>query len=490
MSLTNQLDPVAQRALSASTLLPFEKKSGGVRPIAIGETLRCIAAKVALHQVRPAIRSHLEPNQFALSLAGTEKVAHAGQVAVEQGQFVAELDVSNAFNSVALEDVRAALTEHCPCLLGYFESFYRKSSALLLGGGGATSCCFSAEEEVAQGDPLGPALFCLAYQSTLEATAKSSSVSVVAYADDVFIMSPSASEISTATKTFEKAAFNSNLKMNRNKSLLYAPPGVEFDAEPPLPVSTQGLNVAGCPIGSTSFVNSELETRHKQIDGELQKLGTTLNDDLHSLFFLVTYCLTAKAQHLLRLLPPSATKAFAQELDNRFYSFMGTYFELPMTHNEQIRRQLSLPLSHGGCHVQSMEHAHKVAFYSSLVQTGKAVGKALASNEGSPPEVPPLFTNAIQDALSHISSFAVVSELSLTAADPKQLCNSDKAFIQRSLMAKKHTAEYNALYDHIGNRDLSHKVPLRRGRASSGVDGGIFPRSYTTPAGTSECCIG
>ena len=66
-------DSFADLLLSAR-LLPFKKKDNGVRPIAVGEVLRRLVAKVAFRQVLPKAQEILPPSQVGVGVK--DAVAH------------------------------------------------------------------------------------------------------------------------------------------------------------------------------------------------------------------------------------------------------------------------------------------------------------------------------------------------------------------------------------------------------------------------------
>ena len=95
----------AELFLSAR-LLPFKKKDAGVRPIAVGEVLSRLGAKVALHQIMPVIQEKMPPLQ--LGVAVSDSVAHlthavrcAHQLCLENSSAgILQVDISNAFNTI------------------------------------------------------------------------------------------------------------------------------------------------------------------------------------------------------------------------------------------------------------------------------------------------------------------------------------------------------------------------------------------------------
>ena len=85
-----------------ANLIALRKKEGGVRPIAIGQTLRRLVAKCAGFRVVGAISTTLAPQQLGYGIPlGSEAAARAARCYLENmspGQAVIKLDFKNAFN--------------------------------------------------------------------------------------------------------------------------------------------------------------------------------------------------------------------------------------------------------------------------------------------------------------------------------------------------------------------------------------------------------
>ena len=143
-----------------ASLVALQKKSGGVRPIAVGCTLRRLVAKVAGFMVVEDMAALLAPRQLGYGVkGGAEAAVHAARKFLSNMDpdcaFV-KLDFRNAFNCIRRDCMLQAVCYLAPTIYPFVHSLYSAPSLLRWGD----KSIFSAEG-VQQGDPLGPQLFCL-----------------------------------------------------------------------------------------------------------------------------------------------------------------------------------------------------------------------------------------------------------------------------------------------------------------------------------------
>ena len=86
-------------------LTALNKKRGGIRPIAVGCTLRQLAAKVAVFRVRDEMLALLAPCQLGYEVkggGGAEAAVHAARLYVQnlQANCILKLDFRNACNTL------------------------------------------------------------------------------------------------------------------------------------------------------------------------------------------------------------------------------------------------------------------------------------------------------------------------------------------------------------------------------------------------------
>ena len=142
-----------------ANLIALQKKDGGVRPIAVGCTLRRLVAKVAGGKVMDAMGSLLAPRQLGYGVkGGAEATVHAARTYLhssDPSNALLKLDFKNAFNSIRRDKMLEAVQRLAPQLICFVYSAYSSPSSLFSG-----DKVIQSAEDVQQGDPLGPLLFC------------------------------------------------------------------------------------------------------------------------------------------------------------------------------------------------------------------------------------------------------------------------------------------------------------------------------------------
>ena len=158
--LNGKCHPAVTPILFGGNLVALEKKTGDVRPIAIGYTLRRIAAKCANSFATAKLKDYFSPIQLGVGVkGGCEAAIHATRrfLAISQEDtIVAKLDFFNALNSLHRDTMSKATFEKVPEIYKFFHLAYNSSSILKY-----NNLQILSQEGPKQGDPLGAFLFCL-----------------------------------------------------------------------------------------------------------------------------------------------------------------------------------------------------------------------------------------------------------------------------------------------------------------------------------------
>ena len=158
--LEGKTPPAIRPIFFGANLIALTKKSGGIRPIAMGFTIRRLASKCACLYSLESIPQLLFPYQLGFGVpGGAEAAIHAARIYLNHlplQKALLKIDFKNAFNSIRRDKVLEAVEVHIPELLPFVHSVYSAPSTLMWEGDQILS-----SEGVQQGDPLGPMLFCL-----------------------------------------------------------------------------------------------------------------------------------------------------------------------------------------------------------------------------------------------------------------------------------------------------------------------------------------
>ena len=156
--LEGRTPPSIRPAFFGASLIALEKKGGGIRPIAVGSTLRRLVAKAASAIMKTKMSALLAPTQLGFGIkGGVDAAIHAARYYLHHltpHHAVVKLDFRNAFNSVRRDKMLNAVLDLAPELFHFVFSVYSSPSNLYWG-----DKIIHSEEGVQQGDPLGPLLF-------------------------------------------------------------------------------------------------------------------------------------------------------------------------------------------------------------------------------------------------------------------------------------------------------------------------------------------
>lgn len=212
--------PKAYRAIIfGARLVPLVKKDKAIRPIAAGEAIRRVGAKIMAKRLAEKFRKVLIlVGQIGVAVgSGLEALASwARQAAriIRRGESIAKVDFKNAFNAFYRCAMTDAVLKHMPELALYVDAAYSEPSLLFVG-----THTISSESGVQQGDPLGPVLFSLAALHCIELPEEIRSHLRGSgwYLDDGLFVGPSAYVHAALSHVKNKAA-EIGLEMNVSKT--------------------------------------------------------------------------------------------------------------------------------------------------------------------------------------------------------------------------------------------------------------------------------
>ena len=113
------------------------KKDGGIRPFAVGSTIRRLSVKMGSKSVVRALGEELRPVQLGVSTSGgCEAAAHAARPYVRDcrhRRVLLKIDMRNAFNSLRRDSFLSAARVRTPGLYNLLWQAYSSHTSLFFG---------------------------------------------------------------------------------------------------------------------------------------------------------------------------------------------------------------------------------------------------------------------------------------------------------------------------------------------------------------------
>ena len=368
------IPPCLRPYFFSANLFALGKKDGGVRPIAVGNTLRRLVSKCAGITEKTNRKTRYGHLQLGYGCnKGAEAAAHAVRTLVStdlpEDFVIVKIDFRNAFNSFSREKLLDTVEVKSPAIYNYSALAYATPSYLFFG-----SFVIMSEVGVQQGDPEGPPLFSDLIMDIID---RLSSLLNFWYLDDGNLGDRAGVALADLSKKIEAAA-NLGLELNSSKCELVflGCPDDDLKASilsdfnricPKIEVTDlKDLVILGAPIGE--------EARRTLLTGEKQKLDNMCdfleNVDGHHALFLLRNCLSLpKLLYFLRTACCFKEEDLLREYDKLVVSALSRCANVRLDANSQL--QSLLPSSSGGLGLTSAFHLALPAFLASAIGFGR-----------------------------------------------------------------------------------------------------------------------
>ena len=370
-----------------ASLIPLKKKDGGIRPIAIGQTLHRLAAKCASFRATGSMSALLAPHQLGVGIPlGCEAAAHAAHIFLHDmvtGNVLLKLDFSNAFNTLRRDKMLSAVKDVAPNLFRFVYSAYARPSSLYCG-----NHVISSAEGVQQGDPLGPLLFCLTIHPIVS---RLKSCFTVFYLDDVSLGGP-VQDVLSDLRLVEEEAAKLGLQLNYSKlELICDDPSSRDEMLLEAPslrcVSCAQATLLGTPIGDITSVDDSVQEKVEV----LKRMGERLTSlQSHDALTLLRHSFAIpKILYVLRTAPcflSSHLQSFDESLRDILMSIVNVHLD------DVSWLQASLPVRVGGIGIRRATQLAPSAYLASAAGCSDLVHQIL------PPSPSPVSPNPLLEA--------------------------------------------------------------------------------------------
>ena len=135
--LRGEVPGLAQAAFFGAALTALRKPDGGIRPIAVGNTFRRLATKLALKPLSTELGQQLRPTQLGYGTrGGCEAAAHSTRQfsqELSKDSAIIKIDMRNAFNSIRRDHFLREVRERAPTLFPLLWQAYSKPTPLFYG---------------------------------------------------------------------------------------------------------------------------------------------------------------------------------------------------------------------------------------------------------------------------------------------------------------------------------------------------------------------
>ena len=354
-------------------LIALNKKSGGIRPIAVGLTLRRLASKCANAHAVSRLAAYFRPVQLGVGTpGGCEAAVHAARRFLEtmpQDHVLVKLDFTNAFNCLHRPDMLQSIVDRVPELFPFCHAAYANSSVLYYG-----QYIIMSQEGPQQGDPLGPLLFCNSIHPLLISL---SSALRLGYVDDV-TLGGSQETVARDVQTVMKVGHDLGLDINPTKCELITHDGCVV-TDPTLlsfqPASVGDAELLGAPLFPGTVLDKVWSRRCDDLARAVDRLALIGAQD--ALILLRASFSAPKVLYLMRC-SPSAENHGLQVFDDLLRSAVSKITNSELSDIQWL--QASMPIKLGGLGVRRVTSLAIPAFLASAASTLPLQDHILASS--------------------------------------------------------------------------------------------------------------
>lgn len=359
----------APNKLYTSRLICIKKKPKGIRPICVEEILIKIVNKIVNTSITPHILENIDEAQTCLNgsnaqMNAVEKLKSHIECK-DKNKYLTQIDMTNAFGRVRHKIIIKELRKikEIRRLADYIEVFLKRARIKYEDENGKIKKR-KIIRGVPQGDPLSMGLFALALNRVIRKMKKEISedieYDIVAYADDIILITDSKESMQTLMEIFIKEANKIGLIMNEEKTKRYKTRGQDDDEY--ISLDSTAMEYLGIPLSNDNnkiieFVKEFLETIYTCAD----KLWNCKNLSIQARYHIYQVCILSKVIYMFRGVDVGNN---ILSFSNKLETLYDDIFKLP----KDIMR---LPVTLGGMGLLYLDDIRQISRLSYLVECGK-----------------------------------------------------------------------------------------------------------------------
>jgi hypothetical protein len=348
---------------ASARLIPLIKKNGGIRPLAVGDTLRRLACKLALTLIKVDIPAVFHPHQYGVGLPnGAETIIHSVASAMENladDENILQIDFSNAFNLVSRDEFINLINVHFPALSNLVNFLYTTQALLTVGYNDHILSCSGVQ----QGCPLAPLLFALVLRKLTMLVDIPNITLHQWYLDDGHFVGKS-HDLLTILSNIRTIGSELGLILNLSKCVVFGKNSASFPPE--IARASEGILVLGSPIGSDDFISSHVNEQVFKASNTLF-LSRELKDPQMELLLLRCCSGAPKMTYWLRTCNPRVIRKELADFDSSVNISLLHILGTPVNHEDRLL--MHLPLSFGGLGIPISSLSAESSFVASVGST-------------------------------------------------------------------------------------------------------------------------
>ena len=332
-----------------------------------------------VRSARATLAAHFAPIQLGVATpGGVESIPHAIRALTEQSPDtdVISIDVQNAFNSVHRSAIHDAVSKTFPEFLQHFRNSYSTHPLLRtrLEDTGELVTIPSTNGTL-QGSTFSQVFFNLAVHKAYTTTqAQHPNTALFALHDDTYIAGPPLDIIAAAaTLTRELQSLGLNTQPEKARAWSRRNTGLYTPTTHGTP-STQGIIVAGAPVGTPTFEKEGAANIAARADHLCAQID--LIPDKQTRLLLIRHCAVPIGTYATRTIPPEHTTSAADALDTSLLRSLQHILDYPpLSPDTTLVAQASLPIRLGGLGITLHRHTSHPAYLASLILSTKTLAK-------------------------------------------------------------------------------------------------------------------